>query len=55
MLKSNLLQQIDDHVSDGYNWSDGYDENLRDALNKYKTQYYGSITDKTLFGPPPNN
>ena len=33
VLSSDLLQQIDDRVPDGYNWSDGYDENLQDALN----------------------
>ena len=50
MLSSDLLQQIDDRVPDGYNWSDGYDENLQDALNKYKTQYYHDVSDRTLAG-----
>ena len=50
VLSSDLLQQIDDRVPDGYNWSDGYNENLQDALNKYKTEYYKDITDTTLSG-----
>ena len=50
VLSSKLFQQNDDCVPDGYNWSDGYDENLQDALNKDKTQYYDEITDKTLSG-----
>ena len=50
VLSSDLLQQIDYCVPDGYKWTDGYDEDLQDALNKYKTQYHDAITDKTLSG-----
>ena len=51
-MTANFLQQLDDRVDDGYDWSAGCNQDLQDALENYKKSFYHdhsqSILDCTI-------
>ena len=49
-MTADFLQQLDDRVEDGYDWSEGYDEALQDALENYKTCFYRDLNQSILDG-----
>ena len=40
IMSADVLQQLDDRVPDGYDWSEGHSKPLETALEEYSKQYY---------------
>ena len=49
-MTADFLQQLDDRVEDGYDWSEGYDKDLQDALENYKNSVYRDLNQSILDG-----
>ena len=49
-LGEGILQRIRDRVPKNYDWSKGYDESLKDALQKHSDKFYANLTEEALNG-----
>ena len=50
-----VLQQLDDHAPEEYDWSQGYSPSLKTALEEHSKQYYVNNNHAMLHtdkGPP---
>ena len=55
ITRADVLQQLDDHVPEEYDWSQGYSPSLKRALEEYSKQYYVNNNHAMLHtdkGPP---
>ena len=49
-MTADFLQQLDDRVPEGHDWSDGYDESLQCALANYSKAFYEDLNRSVLDG-----